>query len=108
MAEVTFDGPVNGSQLSYELGGVGVRVVHGDPAEVWADTTEEALLTALEAHVADPGWAHPTFTPGQRPPSVEDRLAELEHEWGQMKARAEAQTVAGDAKKIKDAIVGSS
>lgn len=40
------------------------------------------------------------------PLSVEDRLAELEREVRGMKDRAAAAQVAGDAKKVRDAVVG--
>jgi hypothetical protein len=59
---------INPSQLAYEMGGVALRVVGPEEDGTWkvkADVDDATLAAAVEAHVADLDWVHPTPQPHQ-------------------------------------------
>jgi len=67
MNEITTDKEINPTQLSYELGGVGLRVI--GPEAVMEDVTEEVMVDVLDEDGAVVGQA-PTdevVVIGQRP-----------------------------------------
>lgn len=66
---------LNSSQLSVEMGRIGLRVVgpyeDGSYKVKTDEATEDALRAAIEAHVADDAWVDPD--PPPPPPEEQER-----------------------------------